>query len=163
MELIKEEKNKKIYSEDNKIYTVFDMESYVGHSTWKLMVLDETVEDDKIHIEALVDVLGDYMQIMADSKGTRRVLGIRNGMIYNDSVSELPITVDGLFFTDTYYALNDDKYSENIILLTDYLSVPHEYTLDDKKYEGEIPSNDLFINFIAKDEEIRKEIYGKQK
>ena len=174
MELVSEDGKKKVYKDgDNKIYSMLDMGSYVGHRTrqwyesapevWMLMFYDEKREDGQdMHIEALVDDKGNYMRLLIDLGDERRSIQIHNGMVYSDTVSKMSGTHDGLF-GDTYVALDGDIYSGSKAPLNDYLVLNPIFYLNDEVYEGELSNNDFILAFLQKNTELKEIIEQKRK
>lgn len=90
MELIDENNERKIYQEDNRIYTMVNMGDYIGHRSrewyqkgddaWYLMFLDEYQNNDKIrHMEALVDYTGRYLRFIIEQGNEKRIVLVGNG------------------------------------------------------------------------------------
>ena len=157
MKLVREEKKKKVFTEDNKIYYVLDMGSYVGHKSrqwysskpeiWILMASDEQCKDgETLHIEALVDDCGDYMRFIMQKGDIKRVIQLQHGRVYSD-------TIDDSY--STYLCMDGDIYSPNQVALDEYLSYEPEFSLNDSIYEGEIPSNDSLGEFLHSNEKLR--------
>lgn len=165
MELIKEENNKKVYRDGNKIYTMLNMGNYIGHASrnwwettpeeWRLMFYEEEREDGKkLSIDALVDQFGGYMHFWISLGNMKRVICLSGEMVYSDSIVE-KISSDGLL-SDSYFALNGDKYSSNSFLLDDYLNTKLPFRFGEQVYEGELANNNLIIEFLKKNDEIRE-------
>ena len=167
MELIKEDLNKKIFKDgDNKIYSMLNMGSYVGHrkrewyasapEAWRLMFFDEKREDGKeCHIEALVDDNGNYMRFLIDLGNVRRAIQLHNELVFNDVIIENGDSLDGAI-GDTYVAIDGDIYFGPKVLLEEYLSTTPEFSSGDTVFKGEIPGNDLIAEFLNKNEELKK-------
>lgn len=163
MELCKDEKTKKVFMEDeNKMYTMFDMGSYVGHKNrpwyaqkpevWRLMFYDKKLSDGRvIHIEALVDDKGNYTRILVEMDKVRRAIQIINGMVFNDSI--VKFSSDDLY-NEGFTFLDGDIYSEHKIALEKYLSTSKEFELDGEPYAGEVVNDALIIEFLEKNKEL---------
>lgn len=166
MELVREEKNKKIFVEGNKTFYVANMGSYVGHrnrqwysskpEVWILMGMDEKCQDGEIlHIEALVDDRGDYMRFIMQKGDIKRVLQLQNGRVYSDSINDAREGKDLLGMGKTYSALDGDIYSDEQIPLYEYLSLEQRYTSNGETYDGEVPNNDVLKEYMLASENLR--------
>ena len=118
MELLKEEKGKKFFLEDeSKVYCMLDMGAYVGNrfrawyeearEVWRLMFLDEKRQNDEItHIEALTDERGNYIRLSVDDGEVKRTIQMDNGLVFNDSI--VKVSNDKDMFGENYTALEGD-------------------------------------------------------
>ena len=154
MELIKEEENKLVYKDGNKIYTMLNMGNYIGHASrewweetpddWRLMFYEEKREDGKkLFMEALVDQFGSYVHFGISLENKKRVISLKSGMVHSDLIVE-KISSYGLL-NESYVALNCDAYSSNRVLLNDYLSVRLPFRLGERVYEGDLSDNSLIV------------------
>ena len=145
------------------MYTMLNMGSYVGNKSrewyeespevWKLMFLNEKAETgERKHIEALVDDRGDYIRLLVDSGGSRRVIQLSQGKVYSDIIVE-KFDNDGMS-GNSYVALDGDILSTNMVPLDEYLATPQKFVLDDKPYTGPLTDNSSIIDFISKGEEL---------
>ena len=172
MELLKEEKGKKFFLEDeNKVYCMLDMGAYVGNrfrawyeeapEVWRLMFLDEKRQNDEItHIEALTDERGNYIRLSADDGEVKRTIQMDNGLVFNDSI--VKVSNDKDMFGENYTALEGDIYSKNKIPLNEYLSQKQEFHLSGREYTGPATDNNLITNFFIKNDELLKTIEEKK-
>lgn len=171
MELLNENSRKKIYKEDNKIYCMFDMKNYVGYRAskwykesqeiWRLMSLDEDIEDNHMHIEASIDDQGKYNRILIDIGTVRRVILIDDDYVFSDSIV---ISIeDDYLHSDRFLVLDKDKYSDKKVPLEKYLSSQQEFNIDGKIYKGTATDNNLVTEFLIKNEELIKLINEEQK
>lgn len=165
MELIKEEANKLVYKDGNKIYTMLNMGNYIGHASrewweatpedWRLMFYEEERGNgNNLLMEALVDQFGGYMHFWISLGNMKRVICLDGGMVYRDSIVE-EISSDGLL-GDSYVALNCDVYSSDRVLLNDYLNVRLPFKLGEQVYEGDLSDNSLIVEFLNKNDELRE-------
>lgn len=172
MELLKEEKGKKFFLEDeNKVYCMLDMGAYVGNrfrawyeeapEVWRLMFLDEKRQNDEItHIEALTDERGNYIRLSVDDGEVKRTIQMDNGLVFNDSI--VKVSNDKDMFGENYTALEGDIYSKNKIPLNEYLSQKQEFHLSGREYTGHATDNNLITNFFIKNDELLKTIEEKK-
>lgn len=172
MELLKEEKGKKFFLEDeNKVYYMLDMGAYVGNrfrawyeeapEVWRLMFLDEKRQNDEItHIEALTDERGNYIRLSVDDGEVKRIIQMDNGLVFNDSI--VKVSNDKDMFGENYTALEGDIYSKNKIPLNEYLSQKQEFHLSGREYTGPATDNNLITNFFIKNDELLKTIEEKK-
>lgn len=172
MELLKEEKGKKFFLEDeNKVYCMLDMGAYVGNrfrawyeeapEVWRLMFLDEKRQNDEItHIEALTDERGNYIRLSVDDGEVNRTIQMDNGLVFNDSI--VKVSNDKDMFGENYTALEGDIYSKNKIPLNEYLSQKQEFHLSGREYTGPATDNNLITNFFIKNDELLKTIEEKK-
>ena len=166
MELVREEKNKKVFVENNKIYYMLNMGSYVGHRNrswyaskpafWVLMATDEKCNDGEVlHMEALVDNRGDYTRFILQKGDIKRVLQLQYGRVYSDTISDTRNGSDPIGLGVTYVAMDGDIYSDEQIPLNEYLSYEPEFSLNGEVFDGDIPSNDTIIDFLNRNSQIR--------
>ena len=172
MELLKEEKGKKFFLEDeNKVYCMLDMGAYVGNrfrawyeeapEVWRLMFLDEKRQNDEItHIEALTDERGNYIRLSVYDGEVKRTIQMDNGLVFNDSI--VKVSNDKDMFGENYTALEGDIYSKNKIPLNEYLSQKQEFHLSGREYTGPATDNNLITNFFIKNDELLKTIEEKK-
>ena len=172
MELLKEEKGKKFFLEDeNKVYCMLDMGAYVGNrfrawyeeapEVWRLMFLDEKRQNDEItHIESLTDERGNYIRLSVDDGEVKRTIQMDNGLVFNDSI--VKVSNDKDMFGENYTALEGDIYSKNKIPLNEYLSQKQEFHLSGREYTGPATDNNLITNFFIKNDELLKTIEEKK-
>lgn len=172
MELLKEEKGKKFFLEDeNKVYCMLDMGAYVGNrfrawyeeapEVWRLMFLDEKRQNDEItHIEALTDERGNYIRLSVDDGEVKRTIQMDNGLVFNDSI--VKVSNDKDMFGENYTVLEGDIYSKNKIPLNEYLSQKQEFHLSGREYTGPATDNNLITNFFIKNDELLKTIEEKK-
>ena len=172
MELLKEEKGKKFFLEDeNKVYCMLDMGAYVGNrfrawyeeapEVWRLMFLDEKRQNDEItHIEALTDERGNYIRLSVDDGEVKRTIQMDNGLVFNDSI--VKVSNDKDMFGENYTALEGDIYSKNKIPLNEYLSQKQEFHLSGREYTDPATDNNLITNFFIKNDELLKTIEEKK-
>ena len=139
------------------------MGDFVGHKTrewydsvppcWRLMLYNESRKDGKsINMEALVDEHGNYSRLLAQIDDVKRVLLVVNGTVYGDSIY---VEKDGdeMAF-DSYVALDESIYSSKRVPFYSYLGKEHTFMSADKNYDGEIPANELFVNFADMNEKL---------
>ncbi len=173
MELIKEEKNKKVFIEDDKVYTMLNMGSYVGHKhrqwyasapeMWSLMFYDEKRDDgQELHMEALIDDSGNYIRFLVELGGQTRAIQMHNGRVFSDIITDYS-TNSNEQLGGVFTALDGDIYSPNSIPLNDYLFANPNFYSGDQLYEGELSNNDLIANFVNKDNELRESITNNKK
>lgn len=166
MELLREEKNKKVFVENYKLYHMLNMGSYVGHrnrswyaskpAVWILMATDEKCEDGEIlHMEALVDDRGDYTRFILQKGEIKRVLQLQNGRVYSDTINDTRNGADPIGLGQTYVAMNGDIYSDEQIPLNEYLSYEPEFSLNGETFDGEVPSNSVIEDFLTRNNQIR--------
>ncbi len=172
MELLKEEKGKKFFLEDEtKVYCMLDMGAYVGNrfrawyeeapEVWRLMFLDEKRQNGEItHIEALTDERGNYIRLSVDDGEVKRTIQMDNGLVFNDSI--VRVSTDKDMFGENYTALEGDIYSKNKIPLNEYLSQKQSFHLSGREYTGPATDNNLITNFFIKNDELLKTIEEKQ-
>ena len=172
MELIRDEKDKKIYADEGtKLYTMINMGEYIGHSSrewyedapeaWRLMFYDEMLKDGKKkHIEALVDELGDYTRIIVELNGSKRILQLSGNWVVSDSV--VTNLSDDDILGDFYTAVNNDSIQRRP-RLAEHLSTKQTFTRDGETYTGDVVDNGLVLNFLQKNKELVKEMEVKGK
>lgn len=158
MELVTEDKNKKVYVDGNKTYTMLNMGNYIGYKQrqwyeqsqdiWMLMSYDE----NNVHIESLIDDLGGYIRFIVSSNGISRVVQLNNGSVYNDSLV-WNVTTDGIA-KESYVALDGDIYSNNKFRIDEYLSQKQAFIKDGQPYDDVVTDNTLLINYIQKNIEL---------
>ena len=161
MELISEERGKKIYLDGNKKYTMIDMGPYVGHmsrdwyietpSVWFLM----QVEGKDFSVESLIDSNGEYIRLLAKTGNVTRVLQMNGDKVYSDSIF-VGENLSNELMGDNYIAKEGDYYSKDSIKLEKYLLNKPEFFSQGNKYEGKVPDNNLFIDIIEKNIELNK-------
>ncbi len=163
MELLVDNKDKKVFIDDDKYYTMLDMGVYVGYRLrlwyennpviWKLMLLDEVSKNGQYkHIEALIDDKGDYSRLLVEINNVKRVILINNGCVYSDSIVS-NFSFDGIS-DDSFYALDEEIYSDKIVPLDKYFGGTQSFYLKGKLYTGEVVNNNLVIDFLNKNNEL---------
>ena len=170
MDLIREEVNKKIFVDgEDKIYSMVNMGSYVGHKhrqwyesapeMWTLMFYDEKRDDGQnLHMESLIDDSGNYTRFLIELGNQTRAIQIHNGRVYSDTITDY-----GRELGDSFVALDGDIYSSGSIPLRDYLITKPKFSSGDQLYEGELSNNDMIANFLNKDNELRESITDSKK
>ena len=166
MECILEEKKKRIYQDGNKVYTVLNMGSYVGHRSrqwyehapecWRLMFYDEKTTDGEMHhAEALVDEQGEYMRLIIEHDFTKRVLLLTNGFVQKDIVIDTSEAKGPLETGKCYYSLDKDIYDPGKPLLNDYLSLDHTFISEDgESFSKPVPSDREIVEFFSMNDEL---------
>ena len=161
MECIFEDNKKRIYQEGNKIYTLVNMGSYVGHRLrqwyetapdfWKLMFIDE----EKHHVEALINDNGDYISLIVEHGNTKRGLSLSNGYVVSDLIEDASKVKRPIQLGELYYSVDKDIYDKNLIHMNDYLSMEHTFTSEDGRvFDKPIPSDSEIIDFFDKNEKL---------
>lgn len=157
MEIIKEEKTKKIFEENGKIYTLIDMGAYVGHRNrnwwentpecWRLMFCDEKNNDNEtFHIEALVNDSGDYIRFLIEKDEVKRIINVTNDYVYQDFLFEKSNDLD---FGEQYVALEKEIYDSDKLPLREYLKQNQTFYSNNKeKYNGETFGNEELLQFL---------------
>lgn len=149
MDIEKEENGNLVFHNENESFTFVDMGSYVGHqnrqwyeqspSCWRLMFYD----NNEVHIDALVDSIGDYSKIVINSGNIKRVLLLNRNHIDEDSIYEMD-SEDSILPKKTYIAF-EDKYIEKAHPdLQTYLSMEQQFL----SKTGEVYTGDSFNNYI---------------
>jgi len=163
MNLMSSDNEKRVYFEDNTIYTVLNMGSYFSNKNceynegvsewWRLISLDEMAVDG-IHIEATVDEKGFYTRIIMLSGKLRRAILLDEDNVTYDVIKDARKTVGDRTLGDIYLPLNNDKNKRNISL-TDYLDQEAEFlSLDGKPLEENTLTNDKVKMFFNKSNEL---------
>ena len=147
-----------IATDDGTVYTMLNMGDYVGHRNrnwyetpspyWTLIFVDKENED--IHMEALIDDIGNYIDLKIASGNVRRAIALK----YGDVISDLVMyETNDVLPTDKYYSVKDGDTS-----LNKYLGTPHVYKDGDKVFDGVVPSDKLIKDFFLKNDEYKKVI-----
>ena len=168
MELLSEEKNKKIYQDENSVYTMLNMGGYIGYKNrdwyqshpdvWVLMEATESTEKGSVHIESLVSDRGEYIRFIMDNGSVRRVLQLDNSLVYSDSVVDTRNANNTLRIGNTYYALNGDIYTGNKIPLLEYLGSNHNFDFKGETILQNIPGLDCIVKYLNANQELRNTI-----
>ena len=164
MELLKEEKDKKVYIEGNKIYTILNVGNYVGYKyrewyeqakeVWRLIFLDEKQDDKIIHMEALIDDLGNYTRFLVDDKTSRRIVNISDSLVYSDIIYNK---------NNEYISLNEEIYSNKRVVIHEYFLNQHIFkNSNDEVFEGELSNNKIINEFLNQNDELVQDINREQ-
>lgn len=150
-----------LYRDGNKEYKFINMGEYVGYTTrdwyeeapecYRLMAYNETQEDGILHIEALIDSLGDYSRLIVKKGSEERVIALSGKHVLEDVVYVMED--DEIIPKDRYVALeNDFEHRRNI---EDYFDNEHTFrSSKGEKYTGEVIKDAYVINFIRKNAEL---------
>ena len=163
MELIEDAEKEKVFQEDDTLYTMLDMGDYIGHrdrewyqkspERWFLMYMDK--KDKSLHIEALVDDIGNYMRFVIENEKIKRVISVNRGRVFNDLIVDKSSSD---LLGNSYSVLDGDIYSKEQYPLIDYLQHPLEYNIEGNELSGEIPSLDNISTFLKINEKLSNEI-----
>lgn len=168
MDIEKQDNGNMVLNNDKGSYTFIDMGNYVGYgsrqwyespnSCWRLMFFDENKEESPVHIEALVDTLGDYSRILVEQGDFKRVLMFRGNIVDEDKIfEEVP---NELFSTKNVYVAFEDRYSEkrHLTLESYFSQAPQFVSKSGEIYDGAIASNDYLIDFLNTNIELSKTV-----
>jgi hypothetical protein len=163
MNYSKDEYGNIIISDGVRKFTFMNMGDYVGHDSrewyeeapafYKLMMYDEIHDNDKLHVEALVDTLGNYQRILVDTGTERRSLNIRGNSVDSDAVY---IMDDKMFPKESYISYErDTDLSKPVINIKSYLSEEHTFTnKNGQTYDGPLKNDNIINAFISSDKEL---------
>ena len=126
MKLIINDKEKRIYQDDNKIYTLINMGAYVGYKTrdlfketkdfWKLISYeDKSNKNGKLCIDTIINDEGHYVRIKMD-KGevSRYICLLDENIVISDNLHDKQTNRDVLSTNDLYSAFGKDIYNKNM-------------------------------------------------
>ena len=162
MECILETEEKTVYKDGNKTYTLINMGGYVGHRArewyepapdfWELMFFDEEKNDEeKHHIEALIDDFGRYTRFIIEHGTTKRVLLLSNGFVYSDYINDTSDYKNPLGLGKLYYSLDRGYYDQDCPFLTDYLFSEHTFmSSDGEVFSKRVPGDEEIDDFLDK-------------
>jgi len=155
MNFDKMENGNLVFSNGDEVFTFVDMGNYVGHnsrqwyeqpsSCFRLMFYDDNRGNQPVHIETLVDAVGDYSRIVVSSGNIKRVLLLNGNYVDEDSIYEMDS--DNSFLPKNTYISFEDKYMEKPHPdLQSYLSMEHKFLSSTLKAYN----NDNFDNHIKR-------------
>lgn len=149
------------YRNGNREFKFVNMGEYVGYNTrnlndpvpdcYRLMAYNEDQPDGVLHIEALIDPLGNYSRLIISKNLSERVVVLSGRFILEDYVS---LADDSNEFVpkDKYIAFEDDFESKK--LFEEYLQEAKTFKSDEgKTYSGDLTKDEYITYFLQKNQE----------
>ena len=157
MNYSKDEYGNVIISDGVRTFTFMNMGDYVGHNNrewyeegpvfYKLMTYDEIHDKGRLHVEALVDTLGNYQRILVDTGSERRSFNTRGNFLVSDAVY-LPEKA----YVSFDHGTDLTQAAPNV---NGYLGQEHTFTNENgETYEGPLKRDDIITAFINADREL---------
>ena len=155
-----------LFRDGNKAYKFVNMGEYVGHMSrswdeaspdyYKLMTYNETSEDGVLHIEALIDSIGDYTRLIVKKGDTERVVSLSGVTVLGDVVYVMG-DGDDIFPKRKYVAYEGNL--ENRKTIQEYFQGKHYFkSKDGEEFTGEVVDDRYVIDFLSKGEELKSSI-----
>ena len=151
-----------IYRNENKEYKFINMGEYIGYNTrqwyesapvcYRLMAYNESQDDGVLHIEALIDSIGDYSRLIVKKGIEERVISLSGKFICEDVVYVMGDSNE-FIPRDRYVAFEDDYATK--VKYEDYFGKEKTFVSESgKTYEGEVTKDDYITNFMRKNVEL---------
>lgn len=179
MNLVLDEKEKKIYKEAGEIdkyYSMLDMGSYVGHqnrnwydtnpSNWYLMFYDEKTKGQQtlFHAEALVDQYGEYTRLILEEKGYKRVMQLQGEFVTSDIVYDnRNESLDGAWVGKSYIGYEHEDQSKPYPRLSAYLLGDKVFKTEDGAVLHENPNDNRITEFLSNNDNLKVELSNANK
>ena len=176
MELISEENNKKIFvDEEQNEYTMVNVGYYVGsrqrqwyeqaNDEWRLMSAKVKQDNGKtVYMSAIIEDSGKYQCLNLSVGNICRELLLRSHFVWSDKIKvkdeeeylELPNGNKLEMPVVKSYTALERMGREPAIPLNEYVTMPHVFKDEDEieVFNGEMPSDELLIDFYNKNSEL---------
>lgn len=152
----------------NKEFKFQNMGEFIGTETrnpdepipvvYKLMASNEEQPDGVLHIEALIDPIGNYSRLIISKNLAERIVGFQDGIVMEDKVF---VMGDSNTFVpkDTYIAYEDDF--ENHRTIEEYFDGKEKkYISDDGQfYKGEVTKDSYVTEFLQSAYDLSHTVY----
>ena len=151
-----------VFRSGDKEYKFVNMGEYIGYNSrspydkvpevYRLMAYNETQTDGVLHIEALIDPLGEYSRLIVTKGLAERVLALSGKYVVEDLVN---VMGDSNEFVpkDRYVAFEDDF--ENKREVSEYLGTDKTFKSDSGEvYNGEVTKDSYIQEFMQKNLEL---------
>ena len=116
------------------------------------MAYNETQEDGILHIEALIDSIGDYSRLIVKKGNEERVVALSGRFIAEDVVFVMGDS--NKFIPKDRYVAYDDNYATRV-KYEDYFGKEKTFVSESGQiYESEITKDEYIINLMQKNVEL---------